>query len=91
MTVQKKIPQRMCVGCQQMHDKRTLIRIVRTPEGEFVLDTTGKKSGRGAYLCKDADCFAKALKEKRFERSFKSAIDAKICEELKAMLFSNGA
>lgn len=83
MALQKKIPQRMCVGCQQMHDKKNLVRIVRTPDGEFIIDSTGKKAGRGAYLCRNADCFAKAVKEKRLEKSFKSAIDAKIYDELK--------
>lgn len=89
MSLQKKIPQRMCVGCQQMHDKRELIRIVRTPEGEFIIDSTGKKSGRGAYVCHNEACFLKAIKEKRFEKSFKSNIDSIVYEELKARIFSH--
>lgn len=88
MALQKKIPQRMCVGCQEMHNKKDLVRIVRTPEGEFIVDATGKKSGRGAYLCRNVDCFTKAVKEKRFEKSFKSAIDAKIYSDLKNGIFN---
>lgn len=88
MAVQKKIPQRMCVGCQEMHNKKDLVRIVRTPDGEFIVDDTGKKSGRGAYICRNDACFAKAVKEKRFEKSFKGAIDNKIYEELKAGIFN---
>jgi hypothetical protein len=87
MVTQKKIPQRMCIGCQQMRDKRDLVRIVRTPEGEFLIDLTGKKSGRGAYICNNVDCFTKAVKERRFEKSFKSAMDSKIYEELKTGIF----
>lgn len=87
MAGQKKTPQRMCVGCQEMHSKRELIRIVRTPEDEFVVDVTGKKSGRGAYICNNVECFTKAFNEKRFERSFKSAIDTKIYEALKNRIF----
>lgn len=88
MALQKKLPQRMCVGCQQMHDKKDLVRIVRTPEGEFIVDSTGKKSGRGAYLCHNAECFTKAVKEKRFEKSFKSAIDSTIYDQLKMGIFA---
>ena len=58
--VQKKIPQRMCVGCQEMKNKKELIRIVRTPESEILLDPTGKKSGRGAYVCPCEACVTKA-------------------------------
>ena len=66
----KKIPQRMCVGCQEMHNKKELLRIVKTPEGEYLLDDTGKKSGRGAYVCHKEECLNKAFKEKRLEKSF---------------------
>lgn len=79
----------MCLGCQQLHIKRELIRIVRSPEGEFSIDLTGKKSGRGAYICNNVECFDKAVKERRFEKSFKSAIDNKIYEELRAGFFKN--
>ena len=79
----------MCLGCQQLHIKRELIRIVRSPEGEFSIDLTGKKSGRGAYICNNVECFDKAVKERRFEKSFKSAIDNKIYEDLRAGFFQN--
>lgn len=58
----KKIPMRMCVGCGEMKPKKELIRVLRTPEGEFLLDTTGKKAGRGAYLCKNMACLDAAKK-----------------------------
>lgn len=63
----KKIPMRMCVGCREMKPKRELIRVVRSPEGAVSMDTTGKKPGRGAYLCRDAACLARALKQKQLE------------------------
>lgn len=66
----KKTPLRMCTGCGEMFDKRTLVRVVRTPQGEICLDLTGKKSGRGAYVCKSSDCLKKARKKKAFERAF---------------------
>lgn len=84
MAGQKKIPQRMCVGCQQMKSKYDLLRIVHTPEDEFLIDETGKKSGRGAYICKSAECFTKAFKEKRLERSFKCKVEESVYEALKA-------
>ena len=67
---QKKIPMRMCIGCREMKEKRNLIRIVRSPEGELSIDGTGKKPGRGAYICKTADCFQKAIKQHQVERTF---------------------
>lgn len=72
----------MCVGCQQMFDKRNLHRIVRTPEGEIILDQTGKKSGRGAYICSSLDCFKKVKKSKKLDKIFKVAIPADIYEKL---------
>ena len=88
MAVRKKVPERMCIGCQEVHPKRDLIRIVRSPEGEFSMDLTGKKSGRGAYICRKQECFEKAVKGHGFERSFKSAIDKDIYEKLKAELMT---
>ncbi|WP_442891457.1 RNase P modulator RnpM [Dendrosporobacter sp. 1207_IL3150] len=82
--VQKKIPQRMCVGCQEMKNKKELMRIVRTPEAEIVLDSTGKKAGRGAYVCRNEQCFAKAFKEKRLERALKHAVDPEVYEQLRS-------
>ena len=63
----KKIPQRMCTGCMEMKPKKELFRIVRSKEGEISIDLTGKKPGRGAYICKSIECFEKAFKTKRLE------------------------
>ena len=82
----KKIPQRMCLGCQESKAKRELIRIVRSPEGEFSVDTTGKKPGRGAYICPKMECFNAARKSKGLERSFKSPIDKSVYELLEQQL-----
>ncbi len=70
----KKLPERRCVGCGETKLKNQLIRIVRTPEGEVVLDKTGKKSGRGAYICASAACLKKARKSKRIESSLEVQI-----------------
>lgn len=70
----KKIPQRQCVGCRTMKDKKALIRVVKTPEGAIVLDATGKKSGRGAYVCPDPACLQKARKSRALERAFSLTI-----------------
>ena len=78
----RKIPQRMCLGCQESHAKKELIRIVRSPEGEFSVDTTGKKAGRGAYICPKQACFDAARKSRGLERSFKSPIGAAVYERL---------
>ena len=73
---------RQCVGCQEMKSKKEMIRVIRTAEGEFVLDATGKKNGRGAYLCPKEECLAKAIKNKGLERSFKQAIPKDVYEKL---------
>ena len=73
---------RKCVGCQEMKSKKEMIRVIRTSEGEFLLDATGRKNGRGAYLCPNSDCLAKAVKNKGLERSFKQAIPKEVYEEL---------
>lgn len=88
MAVVKKIPARLCLGCQEQKSKKELVRIVRSPEGGFSVDMTGKKSGRGAYICNSKECFEKAVKEHRFERSFKGAIDRAVYDELREQLFS---
>ncbi len=67
---EKKIPTRMCTGCGEMKPKSELVRVVRSPEGEISLDLTGRKNGRGSYICKNTACFDKALKKKAFERAF---------------------
>ena len=74
----KKIPTRRCTGCGEHFPKNTLIRVLRTPEGQVVLDLTGKRSGRGAYICKNPACLKKARKSKRIETS----LDCHISEEL---------
>lgn len=79
----RKIPMRQCIGCGEMKSKRDMIRVLRTTQGEIVLDATGRKNGRGAYLCKSADCFAKAVKSKGMERSLKTVIPEEVYESLK--------
>ncbi len=74
----RKIPMRMCVGCGEMKEKQTLIRIVKTPEDEIKIDLRGKMNGRGAYICKSAECLKKAHKSKRLERTFKTQISDEI-------------
>ena len=78
----KKVPLRQCVGCQEMKSKLELIRVIKTPEGEVTLDTTGRMNGRGAYLCKNSDCLKKLRKTKGLERSLKIAIPQEVYEKL---------
>ena len=78
----KKIPMRKCVGCQEMKSKKEMIRVIRTADDEFLLDATGKKNGRGAYLCPCQSCLSMAIKNKGLERSFKQAIPKSVYEEL---------
>lgn len=80
--VTKKIPVRRCVGCNEGKPKKELVRVVKTAEGEISVDVTGKKSGRGAYLCPDKNCLAKAQKAKRLERAFECAISEEIYARL---------
>ncbi|MBQ9392499.1 MAG: YlxR family protein [Oscillospiraceae bacterium] len=82
----KKIPQRQCVGCRTMKDKKTLLRVVRTPEGAVVLDRTGKLSGRGAYICPDGECLKKARKARALERAFSAEVPGEVYEALEAQL-----
>lgn len=77
----KKIPLRQCVGCNEMKSKKEMLRVLKTAE-EVVLDTTGKMNGRGAYLCKNAECLKKAMKHKGLERSLKMEIDKSVYEKL---------
>ena len=79
---QKKIPVRRCVGCGEHLPKAELVRVLRTPEGEVVLDLTGKKSGRGAYICKKAACFKKARKSKRLETSLECSIPETVYDRM---------
>ncbi len=83
---QKKIPMRMCLGCGEMKPKKELVRVVKPPEGEISLDLTGKKSGRGAYICRSVECFAKARKAHRFEKAFSCAISDELYDEMEREL-----
>lgn len=85
----KKIPMRMCLGCGEMKPKRELIRVVKSKEGDISLDLTGKKSGRGAYICKSVECFEKARKARRFERSFSCMISEDIYNSMEGELREN--
>ena len=76
--IHKKIPQRMCTGCMEMKPKKELIRVVKSSEGEISLDLTGKKSGRGAYVCNSLECLKKARKTRRFEKAFSCQISEEI-------------
>ena len=82
----KKVPMRQCVGCQEMKSKKELIRVLKTCDEEIVVDTTGKKNGRGAYLCKNAECLKKAKKTKSLERSLKVDIPTDVFEQLEKEL-----
>lgn len=94
---QKKVPMRRCSGCMEMKEKRELIRVVKSPlvndengdligGGEISLDLTGKKSGRGAYVCKNLECFEKAKKARRFERSLSCKIPEEVYVQMQAEL-----
>lgn len=85
----KKIPMRMCLGCGVMKPKRELIRVVKSKEGDISLDLTGKKSGRGAYICKNVECFEKARKARKFERSFSCMISEDIYNSMEGELREN--
>ncbi len=82
----KKSPQRMCVGCREMKDKRQLIRVVRTPEDGIKIDRTGKMAGRGAYVCPTEGCLAKALKSHGLERALKSPMEPEVILLLKEQM-----
>lgn len=78
----KKIPLRMCLGCNELKPKRELIRVVKNQQGDISIDFTGKKAGRGAYICNSIDCFKKAKKAKRFERAFECSIEEIVYNQL---------
>jgi predicted RNA-binding protein YlxR (DUF448 family) len=82
VATEKKIPQRQCIGCGEMKGKRELIRVLKDTEGSISIDMTGRKNGRGAYLCPSVDCFRKAVKGRGLERSFKMAISKEVYESL---------
>lgn len=79
----RKIPMRMCNGCTDMKPKKELIRIVKSPEGELSVDLTGKKPGRGAYICKDIKCLESAIKSKRINRNLETVVNDEIYNKLK--------
>ena len=82
----RKIPQRQCVGCREMKDKKELLRVVRTPEGSILLDGRGKASGRGAYVCPDIACLKKARKSKALERALETPIPEEVYDALEAQM-----
>lgn len=85
----KKIPLRRCLGCYESKPKNELYRIVKTTEGEILLDKTGKKNGRGAYICSNKDCLEKAIKSKRLEKEFDTKISDEIYDELRNIIENN--
>lgn len=82
MSTEKKVPMRKCVGCGEMKSKKEMMRVLKTAENEIVLDTTGRKNGRGAYLCFCKECLQNAAKNRGLERSLKMAIPKEIYESL---------
>ena len=82
----KRIPMRQCLGCREMKPKRELLRVVRSPEGEVSLDTRGKKPGRGAYVCPNADCLKKAIKTRALSRALETEIPEEVMQRLAAEL-----
>ena len=84
--VPRKVPMRKCVGCNEMKEKRQLIRVVRNAQGEISLDLTGKKPGKGAYICRSVECCEAAVKSKRFERAFACPIPQEIYEKMQEEL-----
>ncbi|MGI6713087.1 MAG: RNase P modulator RnpM [Bacillota bacterium] len=85
----KKIPQRMCVGCREIKSKKSLIRVVKTPEDIILIDLTGKRAGRGAYICPQENCLQAAIKSKGLEKSLKTKISPDIYFNLKEQLAEN--
>lgn len=83
MKTKNKIPMRQCTGCREMKSKKEMIRVLKTAEDEIVLDATGKKNGRGAYLCFSKDCLEKAVKSRGLERSLKASIPEEVYQSLK--------
>ena len=86
MSEVKKAPDRKCVGCGEMKPKASLIRIVRSKDGDVFIDPTNKANGRGAYICRDAGCFAKCRKSKRLDKAFGSSVPDGIYAALEEML-----
>lgn len=78
----RKIPMRQCIGCREMKSKKEMIRVIKTPEDEIMIDATGRKNGRGAYICPSRNCLARAIKSKGLERSFKMSIPTDVYDQL---------
>jgi predicted RNA-binding protein YlxR (DUF448 family) len=88
MAKERKLPQRMCVGCREMKNKKELIRVVRTPEGSVELDPSGKKSGRGAYLCSNQECLTLAVKGKRLQKALQHEVAEDVLNLVRGQLKS---
>ncbi len=86
MIKRRKIPLRVCIGCQEKKAKKELVRVVRTPEGNIILDLTGKKPGRGAYICPLQSCLQKAIKGKRLEKNLQMPVSSELVNAISAML-----
>ncbi len=86
---QRRIPLRQCGGCGEMKPKSELVRVVRSPEGEIFLDLTGKKNGRGSYICRSVDCFNMAVKRKSFERAFSMKLSDEVLSAIEKELADN--
>ncbi len=82
----KKIPMRICLGCSEMKPKKELVRVVKSPEGEISIDLTGKKSGRGAYICRNAECLKLARKARKLEKSFSCKIEEAVYDKMEEEL-----
>lgn len=82
----KKVPQRMCTGCMEMKPKKELIRIVKSKDGEVSVDLTGKKNGRGAYICRSIECLEKAFKNKRLQKNLEIQVDETLYQSLKEQI-----
>ena len=85
----KNIPNRTCIGCNQVKPKKELIRIVKNKEGNIFVDKTGKANGRGAYLCDNIECLEKTIKTKKLERTFETKIDIKVYEDLRGEMIGD--
>ncbi len=85
----KRVPMRMCAGCGEMKTKKELVRVVRSPEGEISLDLTGRKPGRGAYVCRSIDCLKAARKGRRFEKAFSCRIPDEVYDRMEEELSRN--
>ena len=86
MSTTRKVPMRQCVGCQEMKSKKEMLRVIKTTENEIILDATGRKNGRGAYLCFSKECLSRARKNRGLERSLKTSIPPEVYDSLEKEL-----